>query len=188
MTTAPTPFVTILTPTYRRPQQLARCLASVSAQTAVDDLEQIVLPDHVGRGIVGGLFERLPWYATAVHGRYVNILADDDLLAHPTVVEHVRAFADATGHPPVVVVRVLKAGLQLPVCDPEGPPICGQVDLTSFVVRADVWQRHVHDYGRRYEGDYDHAQTLWRAGYPFRFCDVLWAVGGASHGRPEVGA
>ena len=37
------PFLSIYTPTYRRPQQLARCLASVAAQTAVDAHAQIIV-------------------------------------------------------------------------------------------------------------------------------------------------
>lgn len=182
--TAP-PFLTLVTPTFRRPQQLAACLASVGRQTAADDLDQLVLPDHVGYGVSGALFGRLPWYQAAVRGRYVNLLCDDDVLASDTVVATVRMFAAAKGDPEVIVTRVIKNGLSLPQCDPEGEPVCGAVDLTSYLVRQDVWQRHVPDYGTRYEGDFDHALTLFKSGYRFAFCDVLWAVGAASNGRPE---
>lgn len=183
---AEAPFLTLYTPTFRRPQSLARCLQSVGMQTAKDDLEQIVIPDHTGYGLVGGLFGRLPWYASAVRGRYVNLLCDDDRLADETVVARVRDFAAATGDPEVIVTRVRKGSQELPQCDPVGEPVCGAVDLTSYIVRGDIWQRHVADYGARYEGDFDHALTLFRAGYRFAFCDLLWVIGGASHGRPEI--
>lgn len=180
------PFLTLYTPTFRRPAALARCLASVSKQTAADDVDQLVIPDHVGYGVTNGLFGRLPWYAPAVRGRYVNLFCDDDTLASDTVVAEVRAFAERHGSPDVIVTRVHKGPFKLPSCDPVGEPVCGSVDLTSYLVRRDVWLAHLSDYGLRYEGDYDHALALHRAGRTFAFCDVLWAVGGASNGRPEV--
>lgn len=183
------PFVTFITPTYRRPKALAHNLASVQAQTAADDIEQIVLPDPVGLGVAEGLYGRLPRYAAAVHGQYVNVLCDDDVLASPQAVELLRAFVRTHARPPkVIVVEVTKGGRRLPSCLPEGPPQCGHVDLTSFIVRADIWRQHVDDYGRRYEGDYDHAKALFDAGYGFRFMPQMWAIGGASHGRVEEGA
>jgi hypothetical protein len=178
-------FLSLYTPTFRRPAGLAACLASVSAQTAAADLEQIVIPDHVGYGIVNGLYGRMPWYAPALRGNYVNILADDDVLAGDDVVARVRDFAGQQDYPDVIVVRVCKNGVFLPMGDPVGRPICGQVDMTSFIVRRDVWLRHLGDYGARYEGDFDHAVALFEAGHRFAFCDVLWAIGGASNGRPE---
>lgn len=180
------PFLSLYTPTYRRPVALARCLESVGRQTAADDLEQLVVPDHSGFGVVGGLYGRLPFYAPVLRGRYVNLLCDDDVLTDPTVVARVRDFAAAHGDPEVIVTRVRKGHLELPACDPVGPPECGAVDLTSYLVRGDIWHRHVKDYGLRYEGDFDHASSLYAAGYRFAFCDLLWAVGGASHGRPEM--
>jgi hypothetical protein len=180
------PFLTLYTPTFRRPQALAQCLESVGRQTAADDLEHLVIPDHVGYGLVAGLYGRMPRYAAAVRGRYVNILCDDDVLASETVVASVRAFADSWHSPEVIIVRVVKGATALPACDPLKEPVCGAVDLTSYIVRGDIWQRHVKDYGLRYEGDFDHALALYRAGYTTAFCDVLWAVGGQSHGRPEM--
>jgi hypothetical protein len=184
----PTPFVTLLTPTFRRPTGLAACLQSVGRQTAAADVQQVVMPDHVGHGVADGLFGRLAWYAPSVIGAYVNILCDDDVLADESVVARVQAFAAARRQPPVIVTRVVKGGLALPQCAPEGPPVHGLMALTSFIVRADIWRAHLGDSGRRYVGDFDHASALYRAGHPFAFCDVHWAVGGASNGRPEAEA
>lgn len=179
------PFLTLYTPTFRRPEALARCLQSVGEQTAAGDLEQIVLPDHVRYGVGPGLYGRVKWLAPAFRGRYVNFLCDDDVLPDTRAVEHLRDFADRLGEPEVIVTRVLKNGLLLPICDPTGEPVQGECDLTSFVVRRDVWLAHLGDYTQRYEGDYDHAHAMWRAGRRFEFCDLLWAVGGALNGRPE---
>ena len=180
------PFLTLYTNTFRRPDGLAKCLASVGQQTAVDDLEQIVLPDHSGYGVAGGLFGRLPWYADAVRGQYVNLLCDDDVLASADVVAKVKAFAEDRQGPPLIVVNVQKGSTVFPGVPPEGEPICGSVDLTSYIVRADLWRAYLEKYEPVYEGDWWFAHALYRAGVPAAFCDVLWAIGAQSNGRPEV--
>ena len=182
----PSPFVTLYTNTFRRPTALAKCFESVGRQTAVEEIEHVVIPDHVGHGVAPALYGRLPWYADALRGQYINLLCDDDVLAADDVVAKVKQFAEGRQYPPVIVTRVIKGAQTLPTCDPEGPPVCGSVDLTSYLVRRDIWQKHVPDYGVRYEGDFDHATALYQAGHPFTFCPVLWAIGGASNGRPEL--
>lgn len=178
------PFLTLYTPTYRRPAGLARCLASVQAQTAVAQIEQIVIPDHIGVGI-GGMFQAIQKYADAVHGRYVHILADDDELASPDVVASVQIHAAANQYPEVIVVKAQKGGSVWPDGSP-WPPRLGHVDLGCFIVRADVWKQHVTDYGNRYEGDWDHAIAMFNAGRQASWCDVLFLRGGVSRGVAEA--
>lgn len=182
----PSPFVSFYTPTFRRPTSMEKQRQSIARQTAVEDIDQIVYPDHVGHGVAAGLYGRLPRVVSALVGQYVNFLCDDDILAADDVVARVRDFAVTHHRPEVIVTRVIKGPHTFPLCDPEGEPVCGSVDLTSYLVRQDIWQRHVGDYGLRYEGDYDHATALYKAGYRFAFCPVLWAIGGQSNGRPEV--
>lgn len=179
-----TPFLSLYTPTYRRPRGLAANLASVQAQTAVSDIEQIVIPDHVGIGI-DGMYARVPQYAGAVHGRYVAFLCDDDVLAGPNVVEQLRDVAVAEGFPPLIVVRTQKGGSVWPSGD-AWPPRMGQIDLNCLVVRSDIWRLHVHEYGQRYEGDFDFASALWSHGIYAAPCDVLFSIGGVSRGAAEA--
>lgn len=180
------PFITFYTPTYRRPHGLARCLASVAGQTAIHDIEQIVIPDHVRVGI-DGMYANIPRYIDAVHGDYVHLLADDDELAGPTVVEQVRDFAVAHQFPPVILVAVNKGGLELPIGSP-WPPVMGHIDLGCVITRADVWKAHAKDYGRRYEGDFDFAAALYQAGHSAEWCDLLFLTGGVSRGAAEAAA
>lgn len=179
--TALPPFLSFLTPTFRRPEGLARCLASVSAQT--DHCEQIVICDHVGVGI-DGMYRALPRYASALHGEYVHLLADDDALYGPHVARALRDFATMHGMPPVVIVQAIKSGTVYPL-EMHGPPVQGRIDLGCLVVRRDVWTAHVGDYGARYEGDFDFAHALWSAGHAFCYAPFVFEVGPASHGRPE---
>lgn len=179
-----TPFLTLYTPTYKRPEGLARCLASVATQTIVADIEQLVIPDHVGVGIEG-MYARVPDYASAVHGDYVMFLCDDDVLASPTVIEEVKSVTEAYGRPPVLIVKTQKAGMVWPQGDP-WPPRQGAIDLNCAIVRRDVWQAHAHQYGRRYEGDFDFMHALYRAGHNAVWCPVLVSRGGVSHGEAEA--
>lgn len=175
------PFLSFYTPTYKRPQALARCQASVGAQTLL--CEQLVIRDEIGIGIAG-MYAAIPLHAHGLSGQYVHLLADDDWLAAPDVAAQVQAAVWAHHHPDVVIVRAVKAGLDLPL-EPHGPPVEGRIDLACVITRRDVWLAHVHDYGQRYEGDYDHVSALWTAGRRFVYTDILFAYGPASHGRPE---
>lgn len=181
-----TPFMTFYTPTYKRPQQLVRCLASVAGQTTVADIEQIVIPDHVGIG-VGGMFERVPQYAAAVHGRYVAFLCDDDILAGPDVVAQVKAFAEANGEPELMLVWTKKGEATWPQGNP-WPPQCGAIDLNCAIVRGDIWQRFVSAYGNSYEGDYRHLAAMHAAGVVPVWCPVMFSIGAVSRGATEVAA
>lgn len=179
-----TPFLTLYTPTYRRPKGLAACLASVQAQTAVSEIEHLVIPDHVGVGIEG-MYARVPDYVDAVHGEYVHLLADDDVLAGPDVVARVKAFAEDRGFPPVILVKALKGALELPFGS-IWPPVCSHIDLGCIITRADVWKRHAGDYGKVYEGDYLFAKALFDAGHRAEFLPMRFLVGAVSRGMPEV--
>lgn len=181
------PFLSFYTPHYRRPMALAKCLQSVQTQSAVSEIEQVVIVDHVGLG-VAGMYERVPLYASAIHGSYVHMLADDDVLAGPHVVAQVKERAEREGFPAVLIVSAIKGHLTLPM-DNAGPPVCGRIDLGCLIVRQDIWQRHAGDYGARYEGDYDLAKALWDAGHPFVYArDITFLIGAVSRGAAEVAA
>lgn len=182
-----TPFLSIYTPTHGRPKGLAALMQSVGAQTIAAEIQHVIAADYAGVGIVEALYGWIDRYAESLVGEYVTLLADDDVLASPDSVAYVKAFAEAQGKPDVIVVEVVKGGLALPLCD-LNPPVMGRCDLGNFIVRRDVWLAHVHDYGQRYEGDFDHAYAMWGAGRRFAYCPLLFAVGGASKGAVEMAA
>lgn len=179
------PFISFYTPTFRRPVALSKCMQSIDRQTAVERIEQIIVPDHVGYGLVGGLFGRIPWYTGALRGLYVHILCDDDVLPDERAVEKLMKFAETKANPPVIVVGAIKNGFDYPSCDPLGEPKVTQVDLGCYVIRSDIFTMHCRDYGSRYEGDFDHALALYRAGHRHEFFDFTFVEGAASNGRPE---
>jgi hypothetical protein len=179
------PFLTLWTTSYMRPQALARNFESVARQTAVDAVEQLVFPDHVGYGW-DAMYGRAKWYAAAARGRYVAWLNDDDALPDRDVVAKLMGVAERTEFPDVLVVRVRKGDVEFPRGGTGWPPARGDMDLGCYVLRRDVWLQHLDDYGRHYSGDYDHAAAVHAAGRRAEIVPLLFAEGPASGGRPEV--
>jgi hypothetical protein len=161
-------------------------MASVRAQTAVACIHHVIVPDYVGRGIVTSLYEAFRRHASVLVGAYVHALCDDDLLAEPMAVERLQRFAVESGQPDVIVVKVRKGSKDFPLSPPTEAPVIGKVDMASYVVRQDVFQRHVKDYGPRYAGDCDHASALWRAGYRHAYHDRLFVIGGTTRGKGDA--
>ena len=181
------PFITFLTNTFRRPQGLAACMSSVCRQTAVEHVEQIVLPDHLGHSPADAVYGRMPWYATAARGEYVHVLGDDDELADEKVVAALMKFAQKHDYPPVIVVRCKKGPDEFPKCGLAGQPQEGDVDLCSYVMRRDVFVGHACSYGRNYKCDWDGYLALKeRTGDRLMPLDLLFVVGKQGGGRPEV--
>lgn len=181
------PFLSIFTPTYRRPAGLQACMASVASQTAIAEIQHLIVPDYLGHGIAG-MFATVPeMVAPALTGQYVHLLADDDMLATPTVVAQVAQFAADHQFPQLILVRALKGGFEWP----QGqvwPPVLGEIDLGCLVTRADVWKAHRDCYGRCYEGDYVFAAALHKSGMQAAIMDLRFVIGGVSRGRPEIAA
>jgi hypothetical protein len=181
-----TPFLSIYTPHYaKRPSGFDALRASVSAQTWAERIQHIVAVDYAGVGLVTALFEWPATYAASVRGEYVQFICDDDVLVSPTVVESLGLLAKAHGNPDVLIVKATKAHHgELPYED-FGPPVCGRIDLACVVTRRDVWFQHVHDYGQRYEGDFDHVKAMWDAGRRFVYTGLRMVDGKVSRGAPE---
>jgi hypothetical protein len=183
------PFLSIYTPTSRRPRQLVACMESVRMQTAVDAIEHVLVADHVGIGI-GEMFLRIPFYADACHGEFVFILADDDRLASPSAVEELILFArDFVTPPPVIICDVENGGHRWPSQHQsallEQGPILGQIGLGCTIVRSDVWLDNAGFWGGRYEGDFDFLEAVYRSGHKFTRWPYLFSTGPVSRGAAE---
>jgi len=202
-----TPLLTIYTPTYKRPGMLARCRASVCAQTVYLTppiqynggkllpplpqgeggmaIQHLIVVDEVGVGIAG-MFREIGRHLDEMKGGYVYVLQDDDVLADERVVADLERFAKLAESPPVIMVRNMKRGMCLPLVW-KTRPCLGWVDLGSYVVRRDVFVENVNKFGQRYQGDFDFIDALWEAGYEFVWFDRLFARAQATGmGRTEA--
>jgi hypothetical protein len=139
------------------------------------------------------MFAAIPGQVHYMTGRYVYILQDDDVLADNTAVAELYRFAVQERYPEVIICQNRKRGNVYPTdafrllsWGPEE----GHIDLGSYIVRIDIFRRHVNDFGKRYAGDADFAVKLWQQGYRFVVWNRLFAVeqipGVPGLGRPET--
>jgi hypothetical protein len=177
-------FLTIYTPTYRRPISLQRCIMSVAAQSE-RDYQHLVIEDTVGLG-VDGMFRDVPNHHAAIEGEYVYFLCDDDVLADSHVVRDMRAFIEANDRPDVVMAYATIGPLMFPYPQCwQAEPKEGFVTLANWAVRAEVWR--AVPYGNRYEGDYEFIAECWRRGYRFAWWDrLICRAPGWNRGAPEA--
>ena len=176
-------FLTIYTPTYKRPKALAVCKQSVLDQTRRSFIEHVIIPDEVGIGI-DGVYRDVPNHLDKVNGDYVLFLSDDDYLCDPELAHKFYKLA-IDDYPDVVIFKAEKAGRVLPDIW-NSKPKCGHIDLSNFIVRSDIWKAHADKWGQRYEGDYDFIRALWDMGYKFKWWDFLGVKAQRiSRGKPE---
>ncbi|MBU2072765.1 MAG: glycosyltransferase, partial [Gammaproteobacteria bacterium] len=125
------PFLTIITRTYKRPGLLRRCVNSVLAQSC-DDYQFVILYDEVERGIQGS-FEYAASEPEPYTGRYIYMLDDDNELCDPDFVKRLRDVANEYD-PDVIMVQAQHPDLG-DIPRPWGiRPVGGMVDLACFVV------------------------------------------------------
>ena len=184
------PFLTLYTPTFRRPRSLVACLASVQAQTVVEQIEHLVIVDHCGKGI-GGMYAAIPQYRAAVHGDYVYVLSDDDVLASTDAVERLVAYVREQDFPDVVICTAryghypwLPLPSQVARLATEGP-LHGAIGLPNIITRGDVWRARCDQYGQAYDGDYTFLRHLWDARCRFEHWPFHFATGPCGGGQPE---
>lgn len=175
-------FLTILTRSFRRPNQLARCVLSVARQSD-PDIEHVIVHDPIGRGI-GWSYQNLR--TVPIGGDYVFILDDDDYLILDSFVHDLKQAAH--DRPEVMIVQMDLLDRRLPqTC---GEPVLGGIAVSCFVVRRDVWLEHAPEFPACYEADYRFIHAIWTcpAQHRFKFLDLVAArIGRVSHGEPEPG-
>jgi hypothetical protein len=180
---SPPTFLSIYTPTYRRPVMLEACRASVRIQTV--PVEHVIIEDAIGIGI-DGVYAAIPQHAGKVTGDYVMVLSDDNVLVDERFAEELAQETEQAGFPDVVMFRgQINTSLQ-PVAWRTEPRIT-MVDLSCFAVARQIWQKHADRWGHRYEGDYDFIHALWELGYRFHWWDRLaFRALQISRGQPET--
>lgn len=179
-------FLEIVTRTYRRPLMLLVNRDSIARFTS-DDYLQVILPDDVGRG-VGWANAQFADYAPNVTGDYVWILDDDDECIRETLVDELKAIA--AEHDPDVIMLKMDHGEMgiLPDRTWGKSPEFGDIGMSAFVVKREVWQRHAPEFARAKEGgDFDFIRSIFAARqYSIHWHNVVASrVQRISRGAPE---
>lgn len=174
-------FLSVYTPTYKRPFLLELCKASVAHQSV--PVEHVIVEDTVGLG-VDGMYRDLRNHAHKVTGKYVMVLSDDNILSDANFAADLERVTWENDGPPVVVFQ----GQCGPTLQPAhwGEPVETKIDLSNFAVEREVWQSHSHCWGERYAGDFDFIRALWDEDFEFMWWPRLaYQTLKISQGQPE---
>lgn len=177
------PFLEVLTRCHKRPKMLAVNRASLAAQTC-DDWTQTLLVDDIGIGI-GAATERMAAYAPRLVGNYVWMLDDDDTCIMPDFVEGLR-FIVADSDPDVIFVRMDHgSGRILPDRQWGHAPQCGEIGISAFVVRREVWQAHAGAMiPGKYTSDFEFISSIYQS---FPLIVYWWDVVASKVQRQSLG-
>lgn len=161
------------------------CRASVAGQHRSDEIQHLVVVDEIGKG-VNGMYRDLPQVNDQIEGRWVYVLSDDDVLVYPRVVDLIEQVERDAPEAQCIMVKMFCNGRVLPweACW-QAPPQMGGVTLSNWIAKKDI---HIaHPFGQRYEGDYDALASIYAAGIPIAWADLVLAASqrGANFGRPE---
>lgn len=173
------PFITIITPCYKRPLALARNRASVTAQLRTD-IEQILVIDDVGRGW-DWISKELALATRHARGQYIVCLDDDDELTEPGVIDDLAASLRELETLPDVIVTLCEIqysfGPRIIVPEPEywgKPPVKGHISGQCVILKRDVRMKHLQDFGADADGmviDFPWMRAVFEPGNHY---SVLW--------------
>ena len=156
------PFLTIVTRSYRRPQELVQNCASVDAQTD-QDIQHLILVDPVGRGMWNAN-RSLYWSGAYIEGGWGYILDDDNYLIEKDFVRELKKIV-GVHNPHVIMVKSKMAETKqqiLPGRWGKGRPALCQIDSLNFVVRIDIWKEYIVHFGVEGAGDYHFISRVWK--------------------------
>lgn len=149
------PFLSIVTRHMPENRKLwiSRLIASMNEFTD-QDYEHIIIQDNECRGIewANQLFAR---HRDRINGRYVLMVDDDDYFTSSTVIEEIKAVTDHNANVDVIFVRnkICEQTFPLVWKDTKAIEPC-TINTSNFVVRRDVWYRHIPAFGAERMGDY----------------------------------
>lgn len=174
------PLVTFVTRCCKRPEMLAQNIGSVRAQSS-EDWEQIFIVDDEGRGVVWAN-QQFYRHKDRVHGEYAFILDDDKVLEDDDLVRELKEIALANDRPEVIMTkaRACRRGI-LPKNRYWGYRDrleCPCINETNYVVRSDVWKRHIRSFGwpKTLQGAWQFpAELIKREQYRFAWLDIIAA-------------
>lgn len=179
------PFLSVITRCYKRPNMLAKNVASLTMQTD-QDYEHIFLIDQDGHGLswANHQFYR---HRDKPMGDYILMLDDDDMLTRPDAIEVLKR---ASFNKPDLIMCKFDCGPWgiLPTREMWSMqwPKVTHVGTPCFITRRDIWYEHIQAFGAPTAGDYSFLHDLWPDLESIAWVDVIIGkVQQVGQGKPE---
>lgn len=164
-------FLTVVTRhVVGREALFSRCKDSLSRQS-VPSWEQVVIHDPIGQGLAFAN-KILVTVRGKISGEYVYILDDDNYLVDDAFIYSLMEVALTEHFPDIIMVRAHRIPYNEILPDDAHwgqSPTMGNVDSLCFVVRREVWERHIHKFSVPILGDITFIKYLFKLS-----CSVAW--------------
>jgi hypothetical protein len=177
-------FLSVVTRVYQRPICLLNNVTSIARQDCTD-YEQLFLVDESGQGMQYAN-EQFHRHCGRVHGDYVYMLDDDDMLTRDDAVGLFRQAAEA--NPELIVCKFDVEGHgEIPDRGQwRREPKHSHIGTPCMVVRCDLWQRFIRHFGQPIAGDFAFISALWPHLSHIVWLDVcVGKTQRVSRGKPE---
>lgn len=186
-----TPFLTIITRCYKRPVGISKNQESVHS-LEYKDIEQIFIRDNEGVGMLeANRSFSYPEVLEEIKGDYVFLLDDDDFIVNPKMVEILKSVVTTQESPDIIFFRMNIIGgpngdlYPTPETWGVGPKIA-HIGGSCFVVRADIYKKHIHNFAHVRCGDFQFLDAIWKTDPTVYWYDsVMCETGRIGRGRPE---
>ena len=148
-------FVTRVHP--KRPNMLKICINSIKAQTSNDYVHILYRDDKTKNGYGRLRADQSLSKIHSINAQYIMILDDDDMLID---LNFVKMFSHAVNevNPEVVIFKgIVSDRGTMPRCKAN---VWGkfvqrrQIASFCYAVRGDIWQKYIHEFGDKRNGDY----------------------------------
>ena len=165
------PFITFVTRSHKRPELLKRNQHSIYSQSD-KDYEHCLIIDTIGHN---RLWCNQQFYENRhrFKGQYVYNIDDDDYLIYPDFIKDLKNIAKLHS-PDVILFRVQTDAHIFPLPDCwKKKIIMGSIGGACFCVTNEVYQRHIHAFGKTSCGDYHFIKEVFKHGYKHYWFDKI---------------
>lgn len=185
--TGDAPFLSIVTRTMPgRPKGIEFNQGGIAIQVK-RNFEQVFIEDHKGMGMLEAN-RSFQYVSDMIRGEYVHLLDDDDYYTNPVFTQRMEELA--TTKPDIILFKMkIFTGdgdniYPKPDCWGDIPKIA-RIGGSCFIVRRDVYQKHIHQFGIRRCGDFNFLKSVWTDSPRVIWHDEMMCEAKPSYGKPE---
>jgi glycosyltransferase involved in cell wall biosynthesis len=166
-----TPFLTVVTRCFQRPQLLQKNIKSLKSQTD-KDYEQIFIIDRIGKGL-SAADKSLDWFKHYNSGQYIMVLDDDDLILDPQFISYIKVIA-LKSNPDVIIWRGQFGNINyvLPPVNTNWGKLIEKSKIGSFnyAVKSEFYNQYIHVCRSGITGDFDFINKVLNS----KTLNVIW--------------
>jgi hypothetical protein len=185
------PFLSIITRCMegKRPKGITANKQSIDSQLH-KNFEQVFINDPVGYGMLEAN-KSFSYVTDIAKGQYIHLLDDDDIYTNDLFTKRMENVARLHNNPEIILFKMkIWTGdgdniYPKPDCWGDIPKIA-RIGGSCFIVRKDVYDKHIHQFGIRRCGDFNFLKSVWTDNPKAIWHDEMMCESKPSHGKAEA--